>query len=163
MENAPIRLKLKEMIFLQQCFAGKNQTDAYIVVNPKTSRKNAAYNGWRYMKRITEKLGGWKEFLEFRDIGDWRLALEIDRGLNATKVKIYRGHLIKDDENNVIHFEDNATRQRTRELLARILGKDKPDFGLLPGTEIVIRYQAIEPKPIDPPKENESAKNGADQ
>lgn len=140
-----IRLRLIEAKFLQAYLAGANQTDAYLVVRPNVSRQTAGARGCLIMKRIREKVP-WKDLLEACDLGEIRLIAELRKRLEAKKT---------DDA-------DNTTRMRATELLAEMLGKKKADIGLVPGTELVIRYQAIEPGIVNVDESRDTTENGTD-
>ncbi len=65
----------------------------------------------------------WPRLLEAAHLGDERLLREIRQRLRAKTTHFWQDHVVVD-------CEDNATRMRATELLARLLGKDKAELNV---------------------------------
>jgi hypothetical protein len=101
---------------------GKTLTDAYLSIRPKVTRKSAGQCGHRLLDQIKQK-ASWHELLNAADLGPTRLVREVDRRLRAETTHFYQDKAVAD-------VEDNATRMRATELLARMLGKLRTDIDL---------------------------------
>jgi len=108
-------LTARERIFFRAYVKGECATNAYLKISPDISRESAAVLGPRMLKRIKKK-ADFEQLLEAGGLGLDRLALELEKGLNAKTTKFYQDEPLGD-------FEDNTVQQRARELLADFHGK----------------------------------------
>lgn len=109
-----------DLEFFRLCFKYHDKYRAYKETHPDcTDNDNSIRTmSCRLYTSIYDKFqGNIRDMLEAAGLGAGRLTDEIEKGLNAMKTEFYKGQ-------NVAECEDNATRARTRELLARVSGYD---------------------------------------
>lgn len=90
--------------------------------------------------RLFEKKYGreLQKILDAANLGLPRVAVEIAKSLNQKKIELHLGEIVKDENGEVIHFDDNVIQQKGRELLCRIHGLGTHDPPVVPITiEIV--------------------------
>lgn len=97
------------------------KTDAYIATHPgcPEDSQHKSKMAYRLYSQIYDKFGdNFADYLEFVGLGRDTLADEIRKGLKAKKIEFYKGE-------KLTPICDNATRARTRELLANVSGVSK--------------------------------------
>jgi len=112
-----------EAKFFRLCFVYLDKKKAYIETHPNVDPNNSnsvSSCATRLYNSIVSKFGGsLNDMMEVAGLGENRLVKEIQKGLRAKITK----HTAKGEKIGV--FEDNTTRARTRELLAKVLIGDK--------------------------------------
>lgn len=129
MKREPHITPLEARFFLAY-ISGKTLTDAYLEVRPNVTRDSAGRGGHLLLKRIKRK-ASWNDLLNTADLGPTRLLREVDKRLRAETTHFFQDKAVTD-------VEDNATRMRATELLARLLGKLRTDVDLHTDTISII-------------------------
>jgi len=125
-------LKPMEIVFLAAWIQSGDLYTAYVSSHPRSLaarnpndaqiKLNAQKQGSRIFQRIKRRID-WPGFLELVGLGLDRVALEIQRGLEANSAVFYKGK-------EVAVVTDNMVRARTRELLADLHGLRKREVTL---------------------------------
>lgn len=114
-------LKPRERRFLKLLFTtDHNETDCYIesaIRKTPITRESAGVLASRMKKRVMAE-ANWDEILDAYDLGDHRLAHEINARLEANATEFYQGDVVAE-------VEDNGTRMRATVLLAELRGKKR--------------------------------------
>jgi len=112
---------------------GYSYTDAWKKAVPITKAKKA---NWHILAKRAcdafekEHAHDLQKLLEAAGLGLQRVVQEISKSLNQKKVELYQGKIVKDENGNVILFDDSAIQQRGRELLVKIHGLEKQKMEL---------------------------------
>jgi len=111
-----------ELEFFKLSFKYLDKCRAYIETHPNIDPNNkgsVSACASRLYATIIDKFGGsLNDMMEVAGLGENRLVKEIKKGLEAENVRF-----TKDDKE--VKVPDNATRARTRELLAKVIIGDK--------------------------------------
>ncbi|MBQ7746505.1 MAG: hypothetical protein IJT92_03530 [Spirochaetia bacterium] len=97
---------------------GKSDIQAYRLTHPRASKRTAITAACKFFAKARAKLND-QDRLKIYNLGADRLMMELDKRLNAKSPIIYQGRVTG-------QIDDNFTRQRATELLAKIHGIDKP-------------------------------------
>lgn len=98
---------------------GKSDVQAYRMTHPKASKRTALTAACKFFAKARLKLSD-SDRLKIYNLGIDRLLVEIEKRLNAQTDIIFQGR-------KTGKTDDNFTRMRATELLARIHGLDKPE------------------------------------
>jgi hypothetical protein len=142
-------LTMSERRFLRAYIDCLDVGRAYRKVHPSLKLKSCQETGSRTLARIRAR-GDWNQLLEDAGLGDIRLMHELDLRLKATKIVV---NVVDKQIVESGPYEDNITRSRATELLAKLLGRDVQKIAFQGGPpELVLRY---EPKPNGEPSRNQ--------
>ncbi len=108
------KLTAKEIKALELSFSGMSDVQAYQLTHPNATSVSCNSNASHYFKRIRQKLTAIDE-LKYRNLSYSRVFEELEKRLNAMTTEFYQGKAVAE-------CEDNTTRMRATELLAKING-----------------------------------------
>lgn len=152
-------ISIKERLFLKFILDGMTQQDAYKKINPnkEITDKAAAIGGWKYMRRIKDKIP-WDKILGEWNLGIERIGKKFEELLEAKVTKYYQDKSLGD-------FTDNSTRMRALELLVdvhklktqklEVTGKDGGPVEALSTLNDIIKYHE-QNKPAEPERQPDS-------
>lgn len=99
---------------LRLTFSGATDTEAYRRTHHNAAESTVQKSASAFFKKARAKLSKSEE-LEMRNLGRSRVFAELEKRLNANVTEFYKGLKVTD-------CEDNTTRMKATELLARING-----------------------------------------
>lgn len=112
----------KELEFFGLCFKYLDKSKAYVATHPNIdaeNRKSVSAAASRLYSTVIDKFdGNLNDMMEVAGLGENRLVKEIKKGLKSNNTKVTK-------DGKKLKYPDNATRARTRELLAKVLIGDK--------------------------------------
>lgn len=122
------RLHRAERIWRLVHIEGLSYIDAWRKAVPFTKAKR--YNCGILAKRACDLFEDTygedlQRLLSAAGMGLPRVVKEISKSLNQKKVELYKGEIVRDEEGEIIHFDDNFIQHKGRELLAKIHGLEK--------------------------------------
>jgi len=132
-ESRESRESRDEKIWRLVNIEGYDYTKAWKKAVPVSKAKKANWGilGKRACDRFEKKhKHDLQKMLEAAGLGLPRVVEEIQKSLTQKKVELYQGKIVKDEDGNVILFDDNAIQQRGRELLVKIHGLEKQKMEL---------------------------------
>jgi len=125
---------------LRLTFSGKSDVQAYRLTHPNAGKLTAQKAASAFFRRVRGKLSKSEE-LELRNLGRSRVFEELEKRLNSLTTEFYQGKKVTD-------CEDNTTRMKATELLARINGlleaPEEKDDGSGSGSPIKIVISGTE-------------------
>jgi len=84
-----------------------------------------------------------QKLLEVAGLGLPRVVQEVEKSLTQKKVELFQGKIVKDENKEVIQFEDNAIQQRGRELLTKVHGLEKQQVEVAGTIDITVYSSEI--------------------